>query len=167
MHKSLNFLVDEYCESLKKARHMKTVTAERGEEGKQDKSQWSSMEQSVSYALEWMASGYEPRYSEGPYKNTVPTDPQLVLSRYSNEVTRQHCNEEKIEQVLCILDKLSDKEKDCIMLVWGEGFSYREAAKMLKIPTMTVWNSCKRAKEKLGDIVVEQYRVKEINSHDR
>jgi RNA polymerase sigma factor (sigma-70 family) len=167
LHKSLNFLVEEYCESLARTRRMKTKASKRGKEGKNDASQLSSMEGSLEWAIEYMVTGYMPMGSEGPYTKQVPSDPQTVMSRFSNEVIRQHCNEEKIEQVLCILDKLSDKEKDCILLVWGEGFSYREAGKLLKLPTTTVWDNCKRAIKKLGNIEVEQYRVREIESHER
>jgi RNA polymerase sigma factor (sigma-70 family) len=160
LHKSLNFLVEEYCEALARTRRMKSKASKRGEEGKNDVSQLTSMEGSLQWALEYMVTGYMPMYSEGPYKNSIPSDPQIVLSRYSNDVIRKRSNSEKMDTVLSILDKLTDKEKDSIMLVWGEGFSYREAAKIMKIPSTTVWDNCKRAMQKLGNIEVEQYRVK-------
>lgn len=160
MHKSLNFLVEEYCEALARTRRMKSKAAKRGEEGKDDVSQLTSMEGSLQWAIEYMVTGYMPIYSEGPYKNSIPSDPQKVLSRFSNEVIKKRSNSEKIDAALSILDKLTEKEKDAIMLVWGEGFSYREAAKIMKIPTTTVWDNCKRARDKLGEIKVEQYRVK-------
>jgi RNA polymerase sigma factor (sigma-70 family) len=167
LHRSLNFLVDEYCESLKRTRQMKTKASKRGAEGKNDVSQLSSMENSLSWALEYMVTGYMPMGSEGPYKNCVPSDPQLVLSRYSNEVTRKLCNEQKIEAVLNIMDKLSEKERDAIMLVYGEKFSYREAGKIMGIPATTVWDNVQRARQKLESIKVEQYRVREVNDNGR
>jgi RNA polymerase sigma factor (sigma-70 family) len=160
LHKSLNFLVEEYCEALARTRRMKSKASKRGEEGKNDVSQLTSMEGSLMWAIEYMVTGYMPMYSDGPYKNQVPSDPQRVLSQYSNEIIRRRSNSEKMDTVLSILDKLTDKEKDSIMLVWGEGFSYREAAKIMKIPSTTVWDNCKRAMQKLGNIEVEQYRVK-------
>ena len=162
MHESLNFLLEEYCESLARTRRMKTKAAKRGKEGKIDVSLLSGMESSLSWAIEYMVTGYLPVYeSGGTYRMVIPSDPQTVMTRFSNEIVRKRSNDEKMDQVLCVLDKLSDKERDCILLVWGEGFSYREAGKIMKLPTMTVWDNCKRAMSKLKGVKAEQYKVKE------
>lgn len=164
MHKSLNFLIEEYCEALARTRRMKDKASKRGEEGKNDVSQLTSMENSLSWAIEYMVTGYMPQYSEGPYKRQVPTDPQLLMTRFSSNSTKKKWNSEKSEAVQKILDKLSVKEKECIMLVWGEGFSYDEAGRIMKLPKTTVWDCCKRAIEKLRKIDVDQYRVKGSDS---
>ena len=167
MHQSLNVLLDEYCDSLLRTRQLKTKARNRGPDGKDDVSQLTGMENSLSWTIEYMVTGYMPQYSEGPYRKQVPTDPQTVLSRYSNEAIKLRWSNEKREAAISILDGLNDKEKEACILVWIEGKSYREAGKIMKIPHTTVWDCCKRALEKLESIKGEQYRVKEVNDHGR
>jgi DNA-directed RNA polymerase specialized sigma24 family protein len=149
MHKSLNFLIDEYCEALARTRRLKAKAAKRGKEGETDVSILSGMENSLSWAIEYMVTGYMPQYSEGPYRRQVPTDPLTVLTRYSNAVVCQRVKDEKREAALMILNDLTEKEKEACMLVWVEGFSIRDAAKIMKLPKSTVWLCVQRARGKL------------------
>lgn len=149
MHKSLNFLIDEYCEALARTRRLKAKAAKRGKEGKADVSILSGMENSLSWTIEYMVTGYMPQYSDGLYYRQVPTDPLTVLARYSNAVICQRVKDEKRESALMILNDLNEKEREACMLVWVEGFSIRDAAKIMKLPKSTVWDCVQGAREKL------------------
>lgn len=149
MHRSLNFLIDEYCEALAQVRRLKAKAAKRGKEGETDVSILSGMENSLSWAIEYMVTGYMPQYSEGPYRRQVPTDPLTVLTQYSNAVVCQRVKDEKRESALMILNDLTEKEREACMLVWVEGFSIRDAAKIMKQPKSTVWLCVQRARGKL------------------
>lgn len=66
----------------------------------------------------------------------VVSDPQTVLEEVSDEV-------------VAALRHLSDNERACILLRGVEGFSYKEIAEILEMPTGTVMTHLSRGRAKL------------------
>jgi DNA-directed RNA polymerase specialized sigma24 family protein len=152
MHSTIKILIPQYCESLKKIRSLKNKVKKRHtEQAKADATLISSMERDVEWAIEYMATGYMPLYSEGEYKKTIPVDPQKVLEKIK-QPTKQSLpwwKELQLEiEIKKILDELTPREIEAFLLVKAEGFSYSEAAEFLEIKKSTVQTLVERAWEK-------------------
>lgn len=59
----------------------------------------------------------------------------------------------ELQQVLGLLAQLPDEQRIAILLVAVEGFSYAEAAKIMKIPAGTLMSRLSRGREKLRALV--------------
>lgn len=54
-------------------------------------------------------------------------------------------------QVLAEIGKLPDGQREAVLLVYGEGYSYREAADLLGVPIGTIMSRLAAARDKLAD----------------
>ena len=79
----------------------------------------------------------------------VVGDPNTVLEEVSDEV-------------LAAMHKLSDNERACILLRGVEGFSYKEIAEILEMPTGTVMTHLSRGRAKLRKELGEYARASGI-----
>ena len=154
MNECLNGLIIEYSESLKGVRHLKRKAIHReDEDGKRDASILSSMERDVEFAIEYMVTGYMPQYSEGQYKKVVPVDPQKLLAYLEAPVKkempwyREILIEEKIKE---LLKDLSPKEREALLLVKGQGFSYGETANYMNLKKATVQTYVDRSYKRIS-----------------
>ena len=59
----------------------------------------------------------------------------------------------ELNQVLGLLAQLPDEQRTAILLVSVEGFSYAEAAKILKVPAGTLMSRLSRGRTKLRELV--------------
>lgn len=156
MDRCLNDLIVEYCESLKCIRKLIAKAQNRkDEDGKRDASILSGMERDIKYAIEYMVTGYMPMYSEGQYKKVVPVDPQKILvniSRKKSKIDIPWYEEILLqERIRDVLKDLSPQERESLLMVKGQGFSYGETAKYMKIKKATVHTYVERAYKKIVD----------------
>lgn len=140
---------------------------------KMDKSQYSQMESSLKYIVEWLETGRRPGQYRGiekkdAYYNMRPFDPS-VMERYMEnkqatlpwdmEVEEERTlSKEDGEIVQAVLEKLSEREREALLMNLN-GKSIREIACMLEMPRQTVHNTIQRAKRKIAEI---KYQMMEV-----
>ncbi len=61
----------------------------------------------------------------------------------------------EIAEMLAAFDRLPGEQREVLLLVVVEGHSYREAARMLKLPAGTVMSRIARAREQLRDLAAD------------
>lgn len=76
----------------------------------------------------------------------IPTTEQL-------SVEDSHETAYTLEQVLAVLQAMSEEQRVIISLVIVEGFSYAEAASMLEIPQGTVMSRLSRARKRMLELI--------------
>ena len=54
---------------------------------------------------------------------------------------------------------LPETQRETVLLVYVEGFTYREAAELLAIPIGTVMSRLAAARQKLGDLNADEVRL--------
>ena len=64
----------------------------------------------------------------------------------------------EIGQALEAFEQLNDDQRQILVLIAIEGFSYREAARILSLPEGTVMSRMSRARERLLEVVGSQAR---------
>jgi len=84
----------------------------------------------------------------------VVGDPETVLEEVSDEV-------------LAAMQSLSDNERACILLRGVEGFSYKEIAEILEMPTGTVMTHLSRGRAKLRRELGEYARASGVIKSDQ
>ena len=151
LHDCLNELLEEYCDSLKGVRHLKYKAQKQKQ--KLDASLLGGMESDLEWTMGYMATGYMPYYSEGDYKKIVPVDPQEVLVHFSQSLYKSWPEESESEMKhklrIVMNEVLTDKERDVVKMVLGEGISYGKAGKYLGIKRKTVETIVRRAVRKI------------------
>lgn len=157
MREDMRGLLNEYCWSLSLVRSAARRAAARREF---DRQQLASMERDLEWAIEYMVTGFPPSCNQGPYRHSVPVDPQKVLARFASRsfVTQLLPSEVARRVVLAALDVLGPQERECYLMVVGEGLSYGETAKMLGVSKRTIQTHVKRARQKVRErrLIYEQ-----------
>ena len=87
-------------------------------------------------------------YASGPAQDMMPS---LVV-----DGTRAVEAQLTLNRVRSLIDTLPAAQRAVLLLVGVEGFSYREAAEALEIPTGTVMSRLARARATLGDQMRDQ-----------
>ncbi len=150
MRKDMQGLLNEYCASLADVRKALRKAQKEGNKG--DASLLRAMENDLQWSIEYMVTGFPPVESTGPYKKTIPVDPQKVLVWFTQSHPAPLLPSEKArQQVLSALGILSSQEKEAFMMVVGEGLSYGEAAEMLGVSRSTAQSYVDRAKVKIKE----------------
>lgn len=151
MRECLNELLEEYCESLDGVRHLKYKAQKQHE--KLDVSLLGGMENDLEWTIGYMVTGYPPMYSEGDYKKVVPVDPQKVLVYFSQSMYQiwPDDNESMMSMKLkkVMNEVLTEKEKDAVKMVLGEGLSYGKTGKYLGLKRKSVESLVRRAIAKI------------------
>lgn len=142
---------------------------------KMDKSQYSQMESSLKYTIEWLETGRRPGQYRGiekkdAYYNMRSFDPSVMERYIENKQATMPWDNEKAERVVfskidgeivrTVLETLSERERDALLMNLN-GKSIRDIGSMLEMPRQTVHNTIKRAKRKIAEI---KYKVLEGES---
>ncbi len=109
---------------------------------------------SLTYSIEYLETGREPGTRRGAHRRSreqreVPFDPDWINRRRIPIIQEEPVSEETRELLEDVLNTLSYYERQTFELVRGQGFSYGEAAKLLKVSKGTVQNLVDRAESKL------------------
>ncbi|KGL45051.1 hypothetical protein EP56_05695 [Listeriaceae bacterium FSL A5-0209] len=117
----------------------------------------------MTYAIEWMRTGREPGRKrgierQGVYNNTVLIEPNVLDSLDMSSVTlierslvrsRLSAHEEDI--IHFFNHMLSEREKDCYILVRANELSFEEVAVSLHISKSSVQSYVERAEQKIEE----------------
>jgi RNA polymerase sigma factor (sigma-70 family) len=150
LHPATRELFESYCATLAGVRS--AARRASSEDRAFDRAQLSSMAFDLEWAIEYMVTGFPPESGSGPYHRTLPVDPQRVLQQLAaaNPARRLMPVERTRRLVLAALDILSPTERDCYLMIIGEGLSYGEVARMLRVSKSTVQTHMSRAKTKVA-----------------
>jgi len=93
-------------------------------------------------------------------RNTVPLEEAPVLTIGPSQEARMECRD-----VARALDRLPEEQREVILLIAMEGFSYQAAAQILCVPAGTIMSRLSRARRNLrrlvdGETVRERERVR-------
>ena len=120
-----------------------------------------SMISSCLYAIERMSTSQYPGARRPIQRRSytqreILTDP-LMMSRYdygrlfnAKSQAPVKLPPEKLQQLWEALEKLTKRERECYELIYGDNFSFSEAAEILGVAKSTVSVLVMRAKKKLG-----------------
>jgi RNA polymerase sigma-70 factor, ECF subfamily len=86
--------------------------------------------------------------------------PQAVVFEESHGGAQGPTQEMRAEigEALTAYEQLSDDQRQLVVLIVIEGFSYREAARILSLPEGTVMSRMSRAREQLLDVMSDRAR---------
>lgn len=114
----------------------------------------------VEYVIEWLKSGKRPGNKRGierraAYERERPMDPVRMQAFVSHGTAGSPANLTEWEsfQLEDALSTLSDRERECYVLTHGEGFSFEDTARLLKITKSSVQTHVKRARAKITERV--------------
>ena len=153
----LRKLIGEYRLTLRRVSKARTVAT------KEDKSILASCEDSLGFAIEYMEMGKHPDNRRGITRlsgtqREIPVDPHNVafvravaLQNQSPEVNERM--QRAINDLGFVIKKLSTKELEAYSFVRGSGYSFQEAAELMKIQKGTVQILVRRAEEKIHKMV--------------
>ncbi|WP_409177729.1 sigma factor-like helix-turn-helix DNA-binding protein [Brevibacillus fortis] len=114
----------------------------------------------VDWIIEWLETGRRPGNKRGierraDYEREKLMDPLRRQAFVSRSTTGSPANltewqHEQIEEALCVL---SDRERECYVLAYGQCFSHSEIAGMLGISKSSVDTHIKRAQQKYQNVL--------------
>jgi positive control factor len=120
----------------------------------------SEMIGDVEYVIEWLETGRRPGNRRGverlaAYQREKPMDPIRMQAFVANSTAGSPANltewqRQQIEDALCVL---SERERECYVLAYGECFSHAEIAELLGISKGSVETYIKRANAKINERV--------------
>lgn len=149
-------LLQEYKESLRKARKMKEVAPP------EDKKIIAGMITDLEFAISWIEKGHMPGPKRGIerrsyYERTIFLDPVLFSRMFAAKSfksdTYEHDHEEEQEKKIdpmSFMVKCTAREKEIFLMHKVEGFSMQKAADLLGISKSAVQETVSRAKRKIA-----------------
>lgn len=143
-------------EAKRKSGRAKTLS--NGDEHKTERQILGEMIGDCEYVIEWLESGKRPGNKRGierraAYEREKPMDPirmQAFVSR-STAGSPANLTDDEAFRLDEALSCLTEREKDCYVLTHGEGFSFDETAKLLKITKSSVQTFVTRAQAKITE----------------
>ena len=136
-------LIKEYRESLRVLRSAKVVPMHKG-----------AMVSDTLFAIEVMETGRIPgakwkvaRWSKEDRE--VPVDPQLMARYVQNREPIQTAPEWKVKLLEKLMASLTEREKDAYQLVRGQGYSFAQAAQIMKCKKGAAQSYIRRAEKKI------------------
>ncbi|WP_117168861.1 sigma-70 family RNA polymerase sigma factor [Paraliobacillus sediminis] len=121
---------------------------------KLDKSQINGMVSSMTFSIDWMKKGRRPGNMRGidkrsAYQKRALVDVDLIPSLDIQPKDRELSEEEKREIYNLLLD-LSNRERQCYLLHFAQGYSMQQIAGELNIKKPSVQTFVDRAKKKIN-----------------
>lgn len=111
----------------------------------------------VNFAIEWLRTGRQPGTKRGVdrrsvYQNTVLLDP-MIMANFSNAYNSRSgstISEEERHRLEEVLGILSQQERECYVLSYGQCYSHADIAKALAISKGAVDKYVQRAHAKVS-----------------
>lgn len=159
--KSLDDLerVVRFEEALIKNGNAKVIC--NGSKNKSEREIIGEMISSTDYVIEWLETGRSPGNKRGierqaAYQREKLMDPVRMQAFVSRSTAGSPANltdwqYEQIEEALCVL---SDRERECYVMAYGECFSHSEIANLLGVSKSSVDTHIKRAQQKISERVM-------------
>lgn len=112
----------------------------------------------VEFVIEWLESGRRPGNRRGverlaAYQREKPMDPIKIQAFFTRSTAGSPANltEWERQQIEDALSVLSERERECYVLAYGECFSHSEIAELLNISVSSVETYLKRANQKITE----------------
>ena len=151
-------LIGEYRVALRRVNKARARATSR-----EDRSLLAGCADSLDFAIRYMEMGKNPDSRRGitrqsNFKREIPMDPQSVafvravaIQGHPPEVSEE--TQKAIDGLGIVLKALSAKERLAYLFVRGSGYSYQEAAELMKITKASVQTLVKRAEDKIYHMV--------------
>ncbi|UKS24322.1 sigma-70 family RNA polymerase sigma factor [Paenibacillus sp. HWE-109] len=111
----------------------------------------------VNFAIEWMDTARRPGNKRGierrsAYQRSILVDPMRLqaISDRANEISSPQLSEAQRDQVEAAMELLSERERACYTMAYGEGFSRSYIAEMLGVTKDSVKVYLARAQKKFS-----------------
>jgi positive control factor len=131
-----------------------------GDEHKSERQIIGEMLSDTEFVIEWLESGRRPGNKRGierraAYEREKLMDPVRMQAFVSRSTAGSPCNLTDWQrfQLEDVLSSLTDRELECYILTHGEGFSFEETARLLKITKSSVQTLVTRAQAKISERV--------------
>jgi RNA polymerase sigma-70 factor (ECF subfamily) len=153
----------QYRQTLKKVNKQLEAMPTRDENGAPDPNRQylSSAASDLRYTIHWMEKGSPPptrteRLSK--QQREVLSDPQdyRFLVRVRKARAADDISPDKRERLEALMAKLSPREREVFMLVYGQSFTESSAAEILGISRSSINTLIKRARKKLMGCVQKE-----------
>ncbi|GED53522.1 sigma-70 family RNA polymerase sigma factor [Brevibacillus borstelensis] len=118
----------------------------------------SSMIREIEWVIEWLETGRRPGNRRGierraSYQKEKLMDPIRMQAFVARSTAGSPSNlsewqRQQIEDALCVL---SERERDCYLMAYGECFSHAEIARLLGITKSSVDTHIRRAQKKISE----------------
>ncbi|WP_339189775.1 sigma-70 family RNA polymerase sigma factor [Paenibacillus sp. FSL P2-0121] len=123
-----------------------------------DKKVISGMKSDCEFVIEWLSTGRRPGNKRGierraAYQLEKLVDPLRMQAYVSNSKAGSPSNLTDWErfQIESALSRLSERERECYVLAYGECFSFQEISQMLGVAKGTVAEYVERAQKKISE----------------
>lgn len=150
----MNEMMNRYKHTRRILRAVRTLNTDQNE-----RQIINEMISDCNYVVEWLQTGRRPGNRRGierlaAYQRERPTDPiilQAYIARTSagGAVQAASVTDEDRERIEQVLSQLTPRERDCYLLVIGNGMAYSYAAKMLNLKKSSVQWFVESAKKKI------------------
>ena len=151
-------LINEYRITLRRVNRARTEAT-----GKEDKSILASCVDSLSFSIKYMEMSKHPDSRRGitrlsGIQREIPVDPRnldfvrtVAMQRQPSEASERM--RKAIDDLGIVLKALSTKEREAYSFVRSSGYSFGEAAELMKIQKGTVQVLVRRAEQKIHNMV--------------
>ncbi|MGD8188554.1 sigma factor-like helix-turn-helix DNA-binding protein [Brevibacillus ginsengisoli] len=136
----------------------KAKALSNGDEHKTERQIIGEMIGDCEYVIEWLKSGKRPGNKRGierraAYEKEKPMDPVKMQAFVSRSTAGSPANltDDEMFRLEEALSCLTERERECYILTHGEGFSFEDTAKLLKITKGSVQTYVKRAQAKITE----------------
>lgn len=133
-------------------------TTSNGDEHKSERQIIGEMIGDTEFVIEWLETGRRPGNKRGierraSYQKEKLMDPLLMQAFVARSTAGSPSNlsewqRQQIEDALCVL---SERERDCYLMAYGECFSHSKIANFLGISKSSVNTHIQRAQKKISD----------------
>ncbi len=135
-------------------------TTSNGDEHKTERQIIGEMIGDTEFVIEWLETGRRPGNKRGierraAYEREKLMDPVRMQAFVSRGTAGSPCNltEWQRFQLEDALSSLTERERECYVMTHGEGFSFEETARLLKITKSSVQTLVTRAQVKISERV--------------
>ncbi len=149
-------LIREYKEALREVNKAKMKATDE-----EDKKLLSNCADSLRYAIEYMEKGKPPENRRGitrlsGLQREYPTDPEdydFIVAAVKQRRTKDNLTTEQKQLLNDIMGVLTEKQKEAYFMVRANGYSFGEAAKLMKVHKGTVQRMVMKAEEKIAKVI--------------
>lgn len=135
-------------------------TTSNGDEHKTERQIIGEMIGDTEFVIEWLETGRRPGNKRGierraAYEREKLMDPVRMQAFVSRGTAGSPCNltEWQRFQLKDALSSLTERERECYIMTHGEGFSFEDTARLLKITKSSVQTFVTRAQVKISERV--------------
>lgn len=157
----MKYLIKEYRDTLRSVTKSRMKATDKDE-----RCILGSCIDSLEFAIEYMEKGKHPDNRRAITRRSgiereVPMDPESFAFIREAALQRIAITEispsiqKGIDDLGLVLSKLSSKEQEAYILVRGNGYSFRDAARLMRMQKGTVQVLVKRAEDKIYDLVAD------------